>query len=198
MFTDGSRLGDGTVGYAVAEWTSLGGYQDPHGQQPRSIRRGVCRIARSLETAARRQPVPKRVTIFTDAQAAIRRMASEEPGPGQMYAIQARKQIAALKEPGQTSPSRYGGALRTGASPGTRSPTSGRSSRQKNRTRAARSSSQGLSRTSSGISRRRNGVRPDNGLGAVSPARSTRCRESSNLTRRWPGAPRGTPRGPTS
>ena len=36
------------------------------------------------------------MTIFTDAQAAIRRMASEEPGPGQQYAIQARKHIAAM------------------------------------------------------------------------------------------------------
>jgi len=38
----------------------------------------------------------ERVTIFTDAQAAIRRMASEEPGPGQMYALQVRKHIAVL------------------------------------------------------------------------------------------------------
>ena len=37
------------------------------------------------------------MTIFTDAQAAIRRMASEEPGPGQQYAIQARKHIAVLR-----------------------------------------------------------------------------------------------------
>jgi ribonuclease HI len=50
-----------------------------------------------LETAARRQMTPERVTIFTDAQAVIRRMASEEPGPGQMYAIQARKHIATLR-----------------------------------------------------------------------------------------------------
>ena len=42
-------------------------------------------------------PAPKRVTIFTDAQAAIRRMASDEPGPGQQYALQARKHIATLR-----------------------------------------------------------------------------------------------------
>jgi hypothetical protein len=41
--------------------------------------------------------MPERVAIFADAQAAIRRMASEEPGPGQMYAIQARKNMAALR-----------------------------------------------------------------------------------------------------
>jgi len=40
---------------------------------------------------------PERVTIFTDAQAAIRRMASDEPGPGQQYALQARKHINTLR-----------------------------------------------------------------------------------------------------
>ena len=33
---------------------------------------------------------PERVTIFTDAQAAIRRMATDEPGLGQQYALRAR------------------------------------------------------------------------------------------------------------
>jgi hypothetical protein len=40
-------------------------------------------LARALETAARRQTTPESVTIVADAQAAIKRMASEEPGPGQ-------------------------------------------------------------------------------------------------------------------
>jgi len=39
---------------------------------------------------------PIRVTIFTNAQAVIRRIALEEPGPGQMYALQARKHIVVL------------------------------------------------------------------------------------------------------
>jgi ribonuclease HI len=54
-------------------------------------------LARALETAARRRTTPEKVTIFTDAQAAIKRMASEEPGPSQMYVIQARKHIATLR-----------------------------------------------------------------------------------------------------
>jgi len=37
------------------------------------------------------------VTIPTDDQAAVRRMASEEPGPSQMYALQARKHTAVLR-----------------------------------------------------------------------------------------------------
>jgi len=41
------------------------------------------------------------VTIFTDAQAAIWGMTSDDPGPGQKYAIQARRHIRTLrpKEP---------------------------------------------------------------------------------------------------
>jgi hypothetical protein len=55
-------------------------------------------LARALEVAARRQSIPERVTIFTAAQAVIRRISSEEPGPGPKYAIQARKWIAALRK----------------------------------------------------------------------------------------------------
>jgi len=53
-------------------------------------------LARALESESRRQTAPERVTNFTDAQAAIRQMASEWPGPGQKYA-QAGKQIAVLR-----------------------------------------------------------------------------------------------------
>jgi len=38
--------------------------------------------------------------IFTDTQAATRRMASEDPGPAQICAIQARKHIAAPRKAG--------------------------------------------------------------------------------------------------
>ena len=38
----------------------------------------------------------ERVIIFSDAQAAIQRMASDETGPGQQYALQARKHITTL------------------------------------------------------------------------------------------------------
>ena len=36
-------------------------------------------LAGALESASRRQTIPERVTISTDSQAAIRRMASDEP-----------------------------------------------------------------------------------------------------------------------
>ena len=68
---------------------------------------------RALESASRRQTTPERVTIFTDAQAANRRMASEEPGPSQQYALQARKHIATLRRASRESPLRFGGAQHT-------------------------------------------------------------------------------------
>src|SRR3981081_3917707 len=54
-------------------------------------------LAKALKQPSLRQQPPEAVTIFTDAQAAIRRMVSEEPGPGQQYAIEARRHITALK-----------------------------------------------------------------------------------------------------
>ena len=99
MFTDGSRPEDGAAGYAVAwkngqTWkgikTHMGYYQEAFDAE-------CAALARALESASRRNTVPNRVTIFTDAQAAIRRMASDEPGPGQKYALEARKHIAKLR-----------------------------------------------------------------------------------------------------
>jgi len=44
----------------------------------------IAALARALETAARRPRIPEKVTVFSGAQGAIKRVASEEPGPGQM------------------------------------------------------------------------------------------------------------------
>ena len=54
-------------------------------------------LSHTLELAAQRKSTPERVTIFSDAQAAIRRMGSDEPGRGQQYAILGQKQIATLR-----------------------------------------------------------------------------------------------------
>jgi len=99
MFTDGSRLEDGAAGYAVT-WKrgeSWVGIKTHMGYNQEAYDAECAALARALESAARRTTTPERVTIFTDAQAAIRRMASEEPGPGQKYALQARKYIATLR-----------------------------------------------------------------------------------------------------
>ena len=55
-------------------------------------------LARALEMAAKRRMGPKAVTIFTDSQAAMARIASEEPGPAQRYARQASEWIKKLKK----------------------------------------------------------------------------------------------------
>jgi len=134
MFTDGSRLGGGATGYAVVwkkgqTWASanvhMGGNQEAYGAE-------CAALAHALELAARRNTTPERITIFSDAQAAIRRMASDEPGPGQQYAIQARKHIAALRRarPGITIEIRW--CRPTEVSPATRRPTNGSRVRQGN------------------------------------------------------------------
>ena len=100
VFTDGSRLDDGAAGYAVV-WKngqSWVGIKTHMGYNPEAYDAECAALSRALESASRRQTTPERVTIFTDAQAAIRRMASEEPGPDQKYALQARMHIAVLRK----------------------------------------------------------------------------------------------------
>jgi len=94
----------------------------PQGDQAREIVGAPAAIGRRL------------ARVFTDAQAAIRRMASEEPGPGQQYALRAREHIA-CGGPGRVSPSRFGGARHTRESSATRKPTSGRRSQRQPDTR---------------------------------------------------------------
>jgi len=99
MFTDGSRLDNGETGFSVVwkrglTWAGVKGHM---GGNQEAYDAECAALARALEEASRRNTTPERVTIFTDAKAAIRRMASDEPGPGQQYALQARKHIATLR-----------------------------------------------------------------------------------------------------
>jgi len=71
----------------MEEWPALDGHQNHMGYNQEPYDPECAAFARALECAARRQMTPERVSIFTDAQAAIRRMTSGEPGPGQVYAI---------------------------------------------------------------------------------------------------------------
>ena len=100
MFTDESRLDSGASGYAVAwqrgqHWVGVKTHMMGYNQEAYDAE--CAARARALAEATRRPTAPVRVVIFTDAQAAIRRMDSEEPGHGQMYAIQARRRIATLR-----------------------------------------------------------------------------------------------------
>jgi len=96
---------DGATGYAVV-WKNgqtWEGIKCHMGHNQEAYDTECAALARTLESSLGGY-VPGCVTILTDAQAAIRRMASEEPGPGQQYAIQARKHIAVLRRarPGVT------------------------------------------------------------------------------------------------
>jgi ribonuclease HI len=99
MFTDGSRLDSAATVYAVAWQNSQSreGIKNQMGYNQEAYDVECAALASALEEAAKRQTVPEQVTIFTDAQADIRRMASEGPGPGQKYAILARRHIATLR-----------------------------------------------------------------------------------------------------
>jgi len=100
MFTDGSRLDDGATGYSVVwkKGQTWAGVKVHMGNNQEAYDAECAALARALELASQRNTTPERVTIFSDAQAAIRRMASDEPGPGQQYALQARKHIATLRQ----------------------------------------------------------------------------------------------------
>jgi len=155
-FTDGSSL------------THTGHNQEAHDAE-------YAALAGALETATRREMAPERAPIFTDAQVAIKRMASEEPGPGQMYALQARKHIAALRRvrPDITAEIRWYPAHK--GVPGNEEAGSGPSSRWRSQTPVGggtRCHSPDLLRTSSERSWRRSGSLT---MGWRLAARSTRC-----------------------
>jgi len=99
MFTDGSRLEEGAAGYAVA-WKngqSWDGIKTHMGFNQEAYDAECAALARALGTAAKANPTPECITIFTDAQAAIRRMNTDDPGPGQKYALESRQHIAELR-----------------------------------------------------------------------------------------------------
>ena len=99
MFTDGSRLESEAARYAVA-WRNgqtWEGIKTHMGYNQEAYDAECAALARALEVATRRVPTPSHVTIFTDAQAAIKRMSSDEPGPGEKYVLEARQHIAELR-----------------------------------------------------------------------------------------------------
>jgi len=106
MFTDGSRLESEAAGYAVA-WKNgqtCEGIKTQMGYNQEAYDTEYAALARALETVTKRVPTLNHVTIFTDTQAAIKRMSSDELGPGQKYALEVRQHIAELqrKAPGIT------------------------------------------------------------------------------------------------
>jgi ribonuclease HI len=99
MFTDGSRLENRKVGYAVLwqKGRSWMGIKNHMVDNQEAYDAEYVALASALEEATKCQTAPQQVTIFTDAQAAIRRMALKAPGPGQKYAILTRQNIRTLR-----------------------------------------------------------------------------------------------------
>jgi len=100
IFTNGSRLESGATGYGMAwkagnRWV---GVKAHIGYNQEAFDVECAALARVLEVAARRRTGPKAVTIFTDLQAAMARIASEEPGPAQRYVRQTREWIKELRK----------------------------------------------------------------------------------------------------
>jgi len=175
MFTDGSRLENGATGYA-AVWRrgrTWAGAKVHMGSNQEAYDAECAALARALEEASKRNTIPERVTIFTDAQAAIRRMASDEPGPGQQYALQARKHIATLRR------ARPGIVIEIRWCPAHRGVVGNEKADEWAKAAAEQAGGHRLiprsSPASSGKSRRRNGRRHADGRGAEPPRRSTGC-----------------------
>jgi len=99
MFTDWSWMESGAAGYVMAwkEGQSWKGIKTHMGYNQEAFDAGCASLARPLESASTRNVISNRIAIFTDLQAAIRRMASDEQGPGQKYVLEARKNITALR-----------------------------------------------------------------------------------------------------
>ena len=131
---------------------------------------------------------PERVTIFSDAQAAIRRMASDDPGPGQKYAIQAQRHIAALRraKPGITIEIRW--------CPAHKGIAGNEKADEWAKEAAGQPGSHGpLPRSLANLKREiseKKWAEARRWAGAAPPRRSTICRKAKSPVALWPAAPR--------
>ena len=212
MFSDGSRLDDGVTGYSVV-WKKrqTWAWVKVHMGNNREAYDAECAaLARALELASQRNAAPERVTIFLDAQAAIRRIASDEPGPGQQYALQTRKHIATLhlSRPGIVIEVQWCPAHK-GVAGNEKADECAKVAAEKSGTRGVewpnfpvRTVVRGapLTRSLANLKREiseKKWAEARQWAGAEPPRRSTACRTAKSPVARWPTAPRGSPRGST-
>jgi len=95
MFTDGSQLEEAAARYAVV-WRNSQTWKDIKihmSNNQETFDTKCAALVRVLDSASRRNTTPECITIFTDVQVAIWRMATNEPGPGQKNALEARRHI---------------------------------------------------------------------------------------------------------
>ena len=104
LWTDGSRTEDGACGYTVV-WRKKGevwkGHRVHLGYNQEAYDAECAAIVRALRVGRDRwkQQRISKITIFTDAQAAIKRMQTLEVGPGQIYALQAQRILTEIDCP---------------------------------------------------------------------------------------------------
>jgi len=104
LWADGSSTEDGACGYAVV-WRKKGevwkGHRVHLGYNQEAYDAECATIVRALRVGRdrRKQQRISKITIFTDAQAAIKRMQTLDVGPGQIYALQARWILAEIDCP---------------------------------------------------------------------------------------------------
>jgi len=127
IWTDGSRLEDGSVSCAVARyhpehdaWTGVRAHmrkiQEVYDAELHAIYRAMLTLFQ--------EPRGQKVTIFADAQAALQMITSDAPGPGQRYALAIAQQAHDLCEQRRASVQfRWVPAMQ--APPATRRPTNG-------------------------------------------------------------------------
>ena len=101
IWTDGSRLEDGSVGCAVARhhsehdaWTGVRVHMSKNQEVYGAELHAIYRVMLTLF----QEPHGQKITIFADAQAALQRIISDAPGPGQRYALAIAQQAHDLWE----------------------------------------------------------------------------------------------------
>ena len=195
MFTNGSRLGNGAARCVVVwkDGRSWVGIKAHLGYNQEAYDAEYAALARALESASRSWITPERFTIFTDARAAIRRMVSKEPGPGQQYALQVRKHIATLRR------ARPGVIIEIRCCPAHKGISGNDKADEWARIAAEEPNTRGVEATLTGS---RRGPCSSRGLlltsSGRSPRRSTECQNTRSQTARWLVALRGSPRGSTN
>ena len=212
MLTDGPRLEDGATRYSVdykngQSWAGTKTHMD----YSQEVYDAECvALARALETASRRQTLLERITIFTDAQAAIRRMASKEPGRPEVRASGMKAYRKRRTRPDITIEIRWCPVHKGVAAAGNEKgdePNSLRKSQMPvgwngegilTERRRARCCSLGLLHTSRGRYRRRSGLKRGSGQEAGPPERGAGCRAERSPKSRLRVVPRGLPRGSTN
>jgi len=91
LWTDGARKEDEWVGCAVV-WKEEGRWSKRRthlGQQKEAFDAEMYAMSEAIKIADEKAEKEKfaRVTVFTDSQATLRRIQSDEPGPGQVLAL---------------------------------------------------------------------------------------------------------------